>query len=107
MADKGKKDSTPPPLLLMPAGGGLTLNPPDQPNVLMPVIQSEPSLFGSGNISNINLICQQYAGCHMTLQVILLYVDVLCNLCYCYISFDIFVSNHMNNRQQLRSFRPS
>lgn len=47
MADKGKKDSTPPPLLLMPAGGGLTLNPPDQPNVLMPVIQSEPSLFGS------------------------------------------------------------
>lgn len=56
MADKGKKDSTPPPLLLMPAGGGLTLNPPDQPNVLMPVIQSEPSLFGSGNISNINLI---------------------------------------------------
>lgn len=66
MADKGKKDSTPPPLLLMPAGGGLTLNPPDQPNVLMPVIQSEPSLFGSGNISNINLICQQYAGCRMT-----------------------------------------
>ncbi|XP_022287855.2 triacylglycerol hydrolase DDHD2-like isoform X2 [Crassostrea virginica] len=47
MADKGKKDTTPPPLLLMPAGGGLTLNPPDQPNVLMPVIQSEPSLFGS------------------------------------------------------------
>ncbi|XP_056004599.1 phospholipase DDHD2-like isoform X2 [Ostrea edulis] len=47
MADKGKKDTTPPPLLLMPAGGGLTLNPPDQPNVLMPVIQSEPSLLGS------------------------------------------------------------
>ncbi|XP_046327437.2 phospholipase DDHD2-like isoform X2 [Haliotis rufescens] len=46
MADRGKKDSTPPPLLLMPAGGGLTLNPPDQPNVLMPIIQSEPSLLG-------------------------------------------------------------
>lgn len=50
MADKGKKDTTPPPLLLMPAGGGLTLNPPDQPNVLMPVIQSEPSLLGSGTV---------------------------------------------------------
>lgn len=106
MGDKGKKDSTPPPLLLMPAGGGLTLNPPDQPNVLMPVIQSEPSLFGSGNISNINLICQQYAGCHMTFYVALLYVDVLCNLCYCYIVFDSSVSNHMNYRQHLISFRP-
>ncbi|XP_033756021.1 phospholipase DDHD2-like isoform X2 [Pecten maximus] len=47
MADRNAKDSTPPPLLLMPAGGGLTLNPPDHPNVLMPVIQSEPSLLGS------------------------------------------------------------
>ncbi|XP_069140492.1 phospholipase DDHD2-like [Argopecten irradians] len=47
MADRNAKDSTPPPLLLMPAGGGLTLNPPDNPNVLMPVIQSEPSLLGS------------------------------------------------------------
>ncbi|XP_041368088.1 phospholipase DDHD2-like isoform X2 [Gigantopelta aegis] len=46
MADRGKKDSTPPPLLFMPAGGGLTLTPPEQPNVLMPVIQSEPSLLG-------------------------------------------------------------
>ncbi|OWF51709.1 phospholipase DDHD2-like isoform X2 [Mizuhopecten yessoensis] len=47
MADRNAKDSTPPPLLFMPAGGGLTLNPPDHPNVLMPVIQSEPSLLGS------------------------------------------------------------
>ncbi|XP_061185904.1 phospholipase DDHD2-like isoform X1 [Saccostrea echinata] len=47
MADKGKKDTTPPPLLLMPAGGGLTLNPPTQSNLLMPVVQSEPSLLGS------------------------------------------------------------
>ena len=47
MADRGNKDSTPPPLLLMPAGGGLTLNPPDNQNFLMPVIQSEPSLLDS------------------------------------------------------------
>ncbi|XP_052266093.1 phospholipase DDHD2-like isoform X2 [Dreissena polymorpha] len=46
MADKFKKDATPPPLLLMPAGGGLTLTPPDQPSLFMPVVQSEPSLFG-------------------------------------------------------------
>ena len=48
MADRSKKEPTPPPLLLMPAGGGLTLTPPDQDNVLMPVIQSEASLFGPG-----------------------------------------------------------
>ena len=47
MADRSKKEPTPPPLLLMPAGGGLTLTPPDQENVLMPVIQSEASLFGN------------------------------------------------------------
>lgn len=47
MADRGNKDSTPPPLLLMPAGGGLTLNPPDNQNMLMPVIQSEASLLDS------------------------------------------------------------
>ncbi|CAC5376706.1 SEC23-interacting protein,Phospholipase DDHD2 [Mytilus coruscus] len=47
MADRGNKDSTPPPLLLMPAGGGLTLNPPDNQNLLMPVVQSEPSLLDS------------------------------------------------------------
>ncbi|KAL3863613.1 hypothetical protein ACJMK2_005363 [Sinanodonta woodiana] len=46
MADKGKKDSTPPPLLFKPAGGGLTLDPPEQRDILMPVIQAEPSLFG-------------------------------------------------------------
>lgn len=49
MADRGNKDSTPPPLLLMPAGGGLTLNPPDNQNLLMPVVQSEPSLLDSGS----------------------------------------------------------
>ncbi|XP_053407052.1 phospholipase DDHD2-like isoform X2 [Mercenaria mercenaria] len=47
MADRQKKEPTPPPLLLMPAGGGLTLTPPDQPSLYMPVIQSEPSLFGA------------------------------------------------------------
>ncbi|XP_029645752.1 phospholipase DDHD2 isoform X2 [Octopus sinensis] len=41
MADRSRKEATPPPLLLMPANGGLTLNPPEQPNVLMPVVQSE------------------------------------------------------------------
>ena len=46
MADRSKKEPTPPPLLLMPAGGGLTLNPPDQPQFLMPVIQSESPLLG-------------------------------------------------------------
>ncbi|KAL4231202.1 S23-interacting protein [Mactra antiquata] len=46
MADKQKKEPTPPPLLLMPPGGGLTLTPPEQPGLYMPVIQSEPSLFG-------------------------------------------------------------
>ena len=52
MADRGNKDSTPPPLLLMPAGGGLTLNPPDNQNFLMPVVQSasEPSLLDSGKL---------------------------------------------------------
>lgn len=50
MADRGNKDSTPPPLLLMPAGGGLTLNPPDNQNFLMPVVQSEPSLLDSGSL---------------------------------------------------------
>ena len=48
MADKFKKESTPPPLLFMPAGGGLTLTPPDQPSLFMPVIQSEPSLIDPG-----------------------------------------------------------
>ncbi|XP_060595144.1 phospholipase DDHD2-like [Ruditapes philippinarum] len=47
MADKQKKETTPPPLLLMPAGGGLTLTPPDQPSLYMPVVQSEPTLFGA------------------------------------------------------------
>ncbi|KAK3092754.1 hypothetical protein FSP39_006892 [Pinctada imbricata] len=47
MSDKKGKDGTPPPLLLMPAGGGLTLNPPDQPGLFMPVVQSEPTLLGS------------------------------------------------------------
>ncbi|XP_052772575.1 phospholipase DDHD2-like isoform X1 [Mya arenaria] len=46
MADRSKKEATPPPLLLMPAGGGLTLTPPDQQSLFMPVVQSEPSLFG-------------------------------------------------------------
>lgn len=41
MADRYKKESTPPPLLLMPPGGGLTLTPPEQPNILMPVIQNQ------------------------------------------------------------------
>ncbi|WAR22550.1 S23IP-like protein [Mya arenaria] len=48
MADRSKKEATPPPLLLMPAGGGLTLTPPDQQSLFMPVVQSEPSLFGPG-----------------------------------------------------------
>lgn len=48
MADRQKKEATPPPLLFMPAGGGLTLTPPDQPSMFMPVIQAEPSLFGPG-----------------------------------------------------------
>lgn len=45
MADRHRKEATPPPLLLIPASGGLTLNPPEQPNILMPVVQSEPSLL--------------------------------------------------------------
>ncbi|KAK7110285.1 triacylglycerol hydrolase DDHD2-like [Littorina saxatilis] len=45
MADKSKKEPTPPPLLYMPAGGGLTLNPPEPSGFLMPVVQSEPSLL--------------------------------------------------------------
>jgi hypothetical protein len=40
----------------MPAGGGLTLNPPDNQNFLMPVIQSEPSLLDSGSFK----FCTQY-----------------------------------------------
>ncbi|GFR86757.1 SEC23-interacting protein, partial [Elysia marginata] len=45
MADRFKKESTPPPLLLMPPGGGLTLTPPEQPNILMPVIQNQSPLL--------------------------------------------------------------
>ena len=41
MADRSKKDNTPPPLLLMPAGTGLTLTPPEQQNFLMPVVQNQ------------------------------------------------------------------
>ncbi|GAB1610603.1 phospholipase DDHD2-like isoform X4 [Argonauta hians] len=43
MADRSRKEATPPPLLLMPANGGLTLNPPEQPNLLMPVVRNEAS----------------------------------------------------------------
>uniref|UniRef100_A0A0B6YFN9 Uncharacterized protein n=1 Tax=Arion vulgaris TaxID=1028688 RepID=A0A0B6YFN9_9EUPU len=55
MSDRSKKDVTPPPLLLMPAGGGLTLTPPDQPNVLLPVVQSASSLLDSGNLFSVTL----------------------------------------------------
>lgn len=50
MSERGKKDQTPPPLLLMPASGGLTLNA-SAPNVLMPVVQAEASLFEPGKMS--------------------------------------------------------
>ncbi|CAG5121164.1 unnamed protein product, partial [Candidula unifasciata] len=48
MSDRARKEVTPPPLLLMPAGGGLTLTPPDQPNLLMPIVQSVPPLLDPG-----------------------------------------------------------
>ena len=48
MADKSQKEATPPPLLLMPASGGLTFNTSGNDNVLMPVPQAEPTLFASG-----------------------------------------------------------
>ena len=48
MADRQKKEATPPPLQFMPAGGGLTLTPPDQQSLFMPVVQFEPSLFDPG-----------------------------------------------------------
>ena len=50
MADRQKKEATPPPLQFMPAGGGLTLTPPDQQSLFMPVVQSEPSLFDPGKL---------------------------------------------------------
>ncbi|CAH1783250.1 unnamed protein product, partial [Owenia fusiformis] len=45
MADRNQKDATPPPLLLMPAGDGLTMNVPGGSNFLMPVMSSDASLF--------------------------------------------------------------
>ena len=49
MADRGKaKESTPPPLLLMPASQGLTFDANEGLNILMPVPQTEASLIASG-----------------------------------------------------------
>lgn len=49
MADKsGKKDTTPPPLLLCPPSGGLTLTPVTGSSLLMPVPQTEASLMPEG-----------------------------------------------------------
>ncbi len=49
MAEKsGKKESTPPPLLLCPPSGGLTLTPAQGSSLFMPVPQTEASLMASG-----------------------------------------------------------
>ena len=62
MSDKKQvKETTPPPLLLMPAGEGLTLNPPHGGSLLMPLVQSEPSLMAPG--AYCILLCKKY--CHM------------------------------------------
>ena len=45
-----QKDSTPPPLLLMPASEGLTLSPAGGASLLMPVPQTEASLLAPGNM---------------------------------------------------------
>ena len=46
--EKQTKQSTPPPLLLMGASQGLTLDPPQGGNLLFPVPQSESSVFPAG-----------------------------------------------------------
>ena len=62
MSDKKQvKETTPPPLLLMPAGEGLTLNPPHCGSLLMPLVQSEPSLMAPG--AYCILLCKKY--CHV------------------------------------------
>ena len=52
MADKKdfRKDQTPPPLLLCPPSGGLTLTPAQGSSLLMPVPQTEASLIPSGSL---------------------------------------------------------
>lgn len=72
MADRGNKDSTPPPLLLMPAGGGLTLNPPDNQNMLMPVIQSEASLLDSGKTCDNVFFFHLYMNTHYCNYILIL-----------------------------------
>jgi hypothetical protein len=51
MAEKGnQKDATPPPLLLLPAGDGLTMNASIGSNVLLPIVNTEASLMSPGTI---------------------------------------------------------
>ena len=47
-SNRGRKEQSPPPLLLMPAGEGLTMSTSSMPSLLMPLTQPEQSLIPSG-----------------------------------------------------------